>query len=476
MTGILAITGCTVGPDFVSPAPPETVRYTATFMPEQTEQTAVPGGSSQHFDFTGKLSAEWWKMYASPELNALIQEGLAQNPTLTAAEAAVTEAREKLLAARGSLLFPSVDANLSAGRQKSSGTSLSSAGGTYSLFNASVDVSYTLDLFGASRRQLEGLRAAVDYERFQYEAAYLTLTANLVTTAIQEASLAAQIAATNEIATAEERQLSLVQTQLELGAVSRETVLTQESELAKTRANLPLLYRDLAVTRHALAALSGRLPSEGNLPAFQLESLRLPETLPVSLPSALVRQRPDIRASEALFHEASAAIGVATANLYPQVTLSGSYGVESTSLGDLFTSDNTLWNLGAGILQPLFHGGELEAKRRAAVAAYDQAAAQYRLTVLHAFQDVADVLRALDSDAQELRAQAEVEAAARTNLDLTQKQFQLGAVNYLALLVAQQDYQQGRIGVITARAQRYADTAALFQALGGGWWNRSPNS
>ncbi len=478
VTGILvmALTGCTVGPDFQPPASPDIDRYTASALPKQTVETAVADGAAQHLDFTRKLSAQWWKMFGSPELDAIIQEGLAQNPSLTAAEAAITEARENLRAARGSLLFPNVDASLSGSRQKISGASFGGSGETFTLFNASVDVSYTLDVFGGSRRQLEGLRALVDYQRFQYEAAYLTLTANLVTTAIQEASLAAQIATTNDIIKAEEQQLSLIKKQFELGAISKSSVLTQQSELAKTRANLPLLSKQLAITRHALAVLTGRLPGEGGLPAFRLDSLHLPETLPVSLPSALVRQRPDIRAGEALFHQASAAVGVATANLYPQITLSGSYGVESTSLGDLFTNQHTIWNLGAGLLQPLFHGGELEAKRRAAIAAYNQAAAQYRLTVLHAFQNVADVLRALESDAEALRAQAEVEAAAKANLDLTRKQFQYGAINYLTLLIAQQDYQQGRIGVITARAQRYADTAALFQALGGGWWNRSPGS
>ncbi len=411
-------------------------------------------------------------MFGSDELNTLIEDGLARNPSLTAATAAVQEARENLRAASGSLLYPNVDAGLSASKQKISGKSFGGASERFSLLNASVDVSYTLDMFGGSRRQLEGLSAQVDYQRFQYEAAYLTLTASLVTTAIQEASLAAQIATTKEIVAAEERQLVLIKKQFELGAVAKEAVLIQQSELAKTRATLPLLQKQLAVTRHALAALTGRLPGEGGLPTFDLDSLHLPVSLPVSLPSTLVRQRPDIRAGEALLHQASAAVGVATADLYPKITLSGGYGVESNSLGDLFAGQNTVWNLGADLLQPLFHGGELEASRRAAVAAYNQAAAEYRTTVLQAFQNVADVLRALDSDAKALQAQAEADSAASANLELTRRQFQLGATNYLTLLVAQQDYQQGRLGLITARAQRYADTAALFEALGGGWWNR----
>ncbi|MEJ2034490.1 MAG: efflux transporter outer membrane subunit, partial [Deltaproteobacteria bacterium] len=302
---------------------------------------------------------------------------------------------------------------------------------------------------------------------------YLTLTANLATTAIQEASLRAQIDETLEMLAAERQQLALVERQFELGAVPRASVLTQQTELARTRSLLPPLEKRLAFTRHALAALAGRLPSEGGLPSFNLEALRLPEELPVSLPSALVRQRPDIRASESLLHEACAAVGVATANLYPQITLSGSYGVESSDVGDLFTGQNVIWNLGAGLLQPIFNGGELSARRRAAIAAYDQAAAQYRQTVLQAFQNVADVLRALETDARSVRAQADAETAAKTTLDLTRKQFDLGAISYLSLLVAQRDYLQARISLVAAQAQRYADTAALFQALGGGWWQRT---
>jgi NodT family efflux transporter outer membrane factor (OMF) lipoprotein len=469
---LFTLPGCTVGPDFQPPAPPDVDRYTASPLPKQTEATAVSGGATQHLDFTRKLSAQWWRMFGSEQLNALIKDGLAQNPSLAAATAAVTKARENLRAAGGALLYPNVDASLSASKQKTSGATSGGVSERFRLLGASVNVSYTLDIFGASRRQLEGLSAQVDYQRFLYEASYLTLTASLVTTAIQEASLAAQIATTKETVAAEEKQLSLTKKQFEFGAIAKESVLTQQTQLARTRATLPLLQKQLAATRHALAALTGRLPGEGGVPTFDLDSLHLPEELPVSLPSTLVRQRPDIRASEALLHQASAAVGVATADLYPQITLSASYGVESLSLDNLFINQNTFWNLGAGLLQPLFHGGELEAKRRAAVAAYNQAAAEYRTTVLFAFQNVADVLRALDSDAMALQAQAEADAAAKANLELTRQQFQLGAANYLSLLVAQQFYQQGRIGLILARAQRYADTAALFQALGGGWWNR----
>ncbi|NOY12627.1 MAG: efflux transporter outer membrane subunit, partial [Deltaproteobacteria bacterium] len=459
-------------PDFRAPAPPTTNSYTAVPLPKMTTATAVPGGAAQRFAFAQELSDQWWTLFRSPELDKLIKQGLKQSPSLAAAKAALNVARENLLAAGGSLLYPRVDAGLRVTRQRISGATFGGSSSEFDLFNASLNVSYTLDLFGASRYQLEGLRAQVDYQRFQYEAAYLTLTANLVTTAIREASLRGQIAASRDILADEQQQFALVQRQFELGAVPRTSVLSQQSQLALTRATLPPLEKQLAFTRHALAALAGRLPGEGGLPSFRLATLQLPEELPVSLPSALVRQRPDIRASEALLHRAGTAVGVATANLYPQITLTGSYGVESSAAGDLFTGQKLIWNLGAGLLQPLFHGGELSAKRRAAGAAYNQAAAHYRQTVLLAFQNVADVLRALAVDAQALRAQADVEAAAKATLELTQKQFELGAVSYLSPLVARRDYQQARIGLIVARGQRYADTAALFQALGGGWWQR----
>ncbi|HKK00818.1 MAG TPA: efflux transporter outer membrane subunit, partial [Desulfuromonadales bacterium] len=312
----------------------------------------------------------------------------------------------------------------------------------------------------------------VDYQQYQVEAAHLSLAGNIVTTAIQEASLRSQIVATHDILNAERQQLKMVNRQFELGAVPKSSVLSQQSQLAITSATLPPLEKQLAVSRHALAVLVGELPANAKLPIFELASLNLPKELPVSLPSELARQRPDIRASEALLHQAAANVGVATANLYPKITLSGNLGTEANHAGDLLDGPSSIWSLGAGLLQPIFHGGALKAKQRAAVASYHEAAAQYRQTVLKAFQNVADVLRSLQSDAQALKAQATAESAVKATLDLTQRQFDLGAVSYLSLLVAQRDYQQARIGLISAQAQRYADTAALFQALGGGWWNK----
>ncbi len=468
----LAVGGCAVGPDFHRPAAPKTDGYTPTALPQQTVSAPGVGGAAQRFVAGQEIPAQWWTLFHSEALDKLIRQALADSPNLAAAQATLRQAQENARAQFGTLL-PSVDANLSAERQKFSAAEFGQPGSSlFNLYNASVSVSYTLDVFGANRRQLEALRSQVDYEAYQLEAAYLTLTSNIVTTAVKEASLRAQLQATQDIVAALEKQLELVERRFELGAVPRSDVLTQRTALAQQRATLPPLEKQLAQTRHQLSVYVGQLPSQDGLPEFELEALQLPEQLPVSLPSSLVRQRPDIRASEALLHEASAQVGVATANLYPQITLTGAYGSVANQAGDLFSGGTSIWSLAAGLTQPLFRGGQLTAKRRAAIAGYDQAAAQYRETVLEAFQNVADTLRALETDARALRAQAEAEAMARDTRDLTQKQFELGAVSYLSLLTAQQQYQQTRISLVQAQATRYSDTAALFQALGGGWWNR----
>jgi NodT family efflux transporter outer membrane factor (OMF) lipoprotein len=476
IAALVTMAGCTVhthlrSPEFAAPR-----SYTAAPLPSHTASAPTGCGEAQCFTFVETLPSRWWTLFRSPELNELIKQGLTGNPSLSSAQAALREAEENLRAASGQLLYPNVNGTLQATRQRSSGAAYGGPSSIFNLYNASVNVSYTLDLFGASRGQLEALAALVDYQRYQFEAAYLSLTANIVTASITEASLRAQIRATQDILAAEQEQLKMVKRQFELGAVPKTSVLSQQTELAKTRATLPPLQKQLAYTRHALSALIGRLPSEGKLPEFRLSSMSLPVVLPVTLPSELAHQRPDIRASEALLRQAAAQVGVATANLYPHITLSGGYGLESDNTGHIFKGSSVIWNIGAGLLQPIFNAGELSAKRRAAIAAYDQAAAQYRGTVLKAFQNVADVLRALETDARMLRAQAEAEAAAKATLDLTQKQFELGAVNYLSLLVAQRDFQGARISLIQAQAERFSDSAALFQALGGGWWNHASTS
>jgi NodT family efflux transporter outer membrane factor (OMF) lipoprotein len=315
------------------------------------------------------------------------------------------------------------------------------------------------------------LHAQVDYQRFQLQAAYLAMSANIVTAAVKEASLRAQIEATERIVAEEDEQLVVLGKQFDLGGVGRTEVLAQQTLVAQTRATLPPLQQQLDQVRHQLAVLAGKLPSDTALPEFRLEMFSLPETLPVSLPSALVQQRPDILAADAVLHQASAQIGVATAAMYPQITLSASYGAEALTPAQVFKAGSTIWSIGAGLLQPVFHGGQLSAQKRAAEAAYEQADAQYRETVLLAFQNVADSLRALDHDATALKAQTDAWQAASDTLALTRGQYLIGGVSYLALLIAQRQYQQTVVSLAQAQASRYADTAALFQALGGGWWN-----
>ena len=471
---VATLGSCTVGPDFRRPDAPSTSRYTETPMPQETISSPVTAGEAQRLVPGADIPAQWWALYRSEPLDRLIRQAIADSPDLAAAQATLREAKENLIASSGTLLYPQVDASLSATREKISAAQLGGTSGAtnvFNLYNASVNVSYLLDVFGGSRREIEGVQALVDYQSFQLEGAYLALTSNIVTAAVKEAQLRAQISATRDIIAAEEKQLDLTQRQYQLGAVARLSVLALKTELSQTRATLPPLERDLARTRHQLAVLVGRLPSEAALPTFELDSLALPQELPVTVPSELVRQRPDIRASEALLHQASAQIGVATANLYPKITLSAAFGSATNQFHDIFAGPS-VWSIGAGLLQPLFHGGALEAQRRAAIAAYDAANAQYRETVLQGFENVADALRALETDARALSAQAEAESAARQTLDLTTRQFQLGGASYLALLIAQRQYQQAKLALAQAQATRLADTAALFQALGGGWWNR----
>jgi NodT family efflux transporter outer membrane factor (OMF) lipoprotein len=471
----LSLTSCMVGPDFKTPAAPATARYTPQPLPAKTTSArgVSSAGNVQHFQAGKDIPGEWWKLFHSTALNALIAQGLKNSPTLEAAQAAIRQAQENLVATSNAALFPNITANMGTSRQRASNSTFGISGGNiFNLYNASINVSYTLDTFGGARRAREGLYAQIDYSQFQWEAAYLTLTANIATTAINEASVRAQITATEDIIHSQAEQLRIIQKQFDLGSVSKADVLNQETQLAQSRATLPPLQKSLGQFRNALAVLVGVLPSEAHLPAFHLENLTLPAQLPISLPSKLVQQRPDIRASEALLHAASTQIGVAIANRLPQINLTGSYASETNYSRNLFGPNSSLWSIGSGLTQPIFNGAALLAKQDAAIAAYDQAAAQYRGTVLTAFQNVADALYAIQMDAQALKTQAEAERIAHAAFVLVQQQYALGAISYIARLDAERQYQQTRIARIQAQATRYADTAALFQALGGGWWNR----
>lgn len=478
LIGILsaALTACMVGPDFESPTPPNTQHYTKSPLPTKTTRTPSAGkaGKAQQFNLGQDIPAEWWRLFHSPELNGLITAGIANSPTLAAAKATLHQAEQNLNAQFGALLLPSVGLNLAGERQRFSDQQfgISNRSTIFNTYNMTFNAAYTLDIFGGARRQIEALRAQVDYERYELIASYLTLTTNIVTTAVTVASLQAQIKTTRQLIKTVGNELGIMKKQFSLGGISKENVLSQETLLAQTIATLPPLKKSLAQSQHALAVLVGGLPSETQLPYIDLEKLTLPTELPVSLPSNLVRQRPDVQASEALLHEASAQIGVATANLLPQFTITGTYGWTALTLQDFFSSTNNIWSYGTQIAQPLFKGGSLISQRRAAVAAFEAACAQYRQTVLQAFQNVADALLAIEMDAQELQAQKQAEKAAKNTLNLTQQQLKLGAINYLTFLNAEQQYQQIIINRIQAQAARYNDTAALFQALGGGWWNR----
>ncbi|HEY8026109.1 MAG TPA: efflux transporter outer membrane subunit [Burkholderiaceae bacterium] len=472
----LLLAGCAVGPDFSRPAAPAVSGYTAQPVSTPTSSAPVAGGEAQRFFNAADIPAQWWTLFRSPALNSLIEQSLKNNPNLQQAEAALRVAQETAYAQDGAY-FPSVSANFSPSRQKEAlGSVSSSAASGASLFNlhtAQLNVSYTLDVFGGNRRAVESLQAQADSQRFQLEAAYLTLTSNVVTAAVQEASLRAQIAATEAMVKIEQEQLELFKRQLQLGAVAEANVIAQVATLAQTKAMLPPLQKQLAQQRDLLAALAGRFPSDGPAEKFDLTTLQLPQELPLTLPSKLVEQRPDVRAAEEQLHSASAQIGVAKANMLPQFTLSAAGGSMATQISQLFKSGNGFWSLAGGITQPLFEGGALIHKKRAAEAAYDEAAAQYRAIVIAAFQNVADTLQALQFDADALQAAAEAERSAAASLAIARRQVELGDIAYVSLLAAEQTYQQAALNLVQARANRFADTAALFQALGGGWWNRS---
>jgi NodT family efflux transporter outer membrane factor (OMF) lipoprotein len=467
--------GCAVGPDFKRPAPPPVSAYTPDPLPERTAASAGTAGAAQVYVNGADLPAQWWTLFHSEKLNALVQQALVANPDVVAAQAALRQAHEQLLAQEGSLL-PQVDGNASATRQKINAAAYGQPGGgsfIYNLFNATANVSYGLDIWGGERRAIEAQHALADYQGFQLEATYLTLSSNVVTTAVQEASLRAQIEATEEIIQADQQQLTTVERQLALGGVSKLDVLTQRTQLANERATLLPLQKQLQQNRDLLAVLLGQAPSEQPQARFSLDDLTLPVDLPVSVPAKLVAQRPDVRAQEELVHQASAEIGVATSNMLPQLTITGDFGGTSTNFSDLLKSGSNVWSFGASVTQPLFHGGTLLHEKRAAVAAYDQAAAQYRSTVLGAFRNVADTLYALDADAAALAEQDVATQAAAETLEVSRKRYAAGSISPLDLLVAERTFHIARIAQLQAQAARYADTVALFQALGGGWWNRN---
>ncbi|HUB58923.1 MAG TPA: efflux transporter outer membrane subunit [Candidatus Micrarchaeia archaeon] len=472
---LLFIVGCAVGPKFKKPGAPANAGYTPAPLSTTSSTSNVAGGEAQKFDEARDIPGEWWTLFHSKPLNDLIERSLRSNPDLKAAQAALLVAREDVLAQRGAY-YPSVTGGVSATRAKSS-SDLSPVTNTpalnYSLYTPEVSVSFVPDVFGLNWRTVESLQAQEQQARFALAATHITLSSNVVAAAIQEASLRAQIDATHELITINTNMLEILRTQYAKGYASRLDVAGQESQLAQVAATLPPLLKQLAQLRDLLAVLSGRFPNQDLPEKFELSSLQLPQELPVSLPSQLVEQRPDVRQAEENLHAACAQIGIAAANRLPNFALTADAGSMAVVLGKIFTGGTGFWDVGANVTQPIFEGGTLLHRERAAKDAYTQASEQYRSTVLTAFQNVADTLNALQQDADALKASAEAKDAAGVTLDLARKQYQSGYANYLALLNAEQADQQAVINLVQAQANRYADTAALFQALGGGWWNRS---
>jgi len=471
---MMLLTSCAVGPDFLHPAAPEVTRYTTEPLAPRTSSTDAPTGQSQHFVQGRDIPQEWWALFKSPALNALIERSLKNNPTLQSAISTLRAAKEAVYAQQGKF-FPLVQANFNPTRNQTAAALApipNSGASVYDLYTAQALVSYTFDIWGLNRRTVESLQALADTQRFQVEAAYLTLAANVAVAAITEASLRGQIDATTELISINTKMLVILQHQLDAGYANRSDVAAQEAALAQVRATLPPLRKALAQQRDLLAALAGAYTSEGPRETFKLADLQLPIDLPVSLPSQLIEQRPDVRAAEEQLHAASAQIGVATANMLPSFTINADAGYMNTTLANLLTPGNVFWQLAGNATQTVFDAGTLLHTLRGAQATYDAAAWTYKGTVVGAVQNVTDTLRALQNDADALKAARDFERAAKMSFDLARQQMQTGNANVLLLLNAQQTYLQAVIQVVQARAARLSDAAALLQALGGGWWNR----
>jgi NodT family efflux transporter outer membrane factor (OMF) lipoprotein len=472
---LLLIAGCAVGPNFKRPSAPEVSDYTAQPASTTVATTNVQGGEAQRFAKGADIAGDWWTLFHSGPLNELIDQSLKNSPDLKAAQAALSVARENVLAQRGAF-YPGVTGSFSASRQRQSGQIAPTTNTDvllYDLFTPQVSVSYVPDVFGLNRRTAESLQAQQDQVRFQMIATYTTLTANVVVTAIQQASVQTQIEVTRQLIDINSNMLQILKYQFAKGYSSGLDVAAQESQLAQMNATLPPLIKQSAQLSDLLAVLAGRFPNQAAGGEFELSSLQLPQEVPLSLPSELVAQRPDVLQAEANLHAASARIGIAIANRLPNIELTANAGSTAVAIDQLFTSGTGFWSVGAAATVPIFQGGTLLHQERAAKAAYVQASEQYRSTVLTAFQNVADTLTALEQDAEALKAASAAADAAAVTLDLSQRQLRDGYAGYLATLSAEQAYQQSRISLVQARANRYADTAALFQALGGGWWHRS---
>ncbi len=492
--------GCAVGPDYHRPALPASNGFAPVPLPEATSASAASGGAAQRFVLLQDIQADWWKLFQSPALNALIDKAIKANPTIESAQAALRAAQENVYAQQG-FFFPTVQANYSLARTKLAGNlggnspgvqgngsvisttsnPPASAGGSapfnepviYNFHTAQLTVGFVPDLFGGNHRQVEAFVSQEKYQRFQLEATYITLASNVAAAAIQEALLRQQISITKDIIDANIQSVELVRRQLKVGYASRLDLALQEATLAQARQLLPPLQKQFEQTRDLLRALAGGVQDSELPESFDLASLKLPEELPLSLPSQLVEQRPDVRAAEEQLHAASAQVGVALANRLPQFSINATAGGAASQFSQMFWDSGKFFNLAAGIAQPIFDGGTLRHRQRAAEEGLRQATAQYQSTVITAFQNVADTLHAIHADADAFNAAAEVERTAKVSLELMRRQFSKSYIDRIALINAEQSYRQAAMNLAQAHAARLGDTAALFQALGGGWWHRA---
>ena len=464
---LFVLSGCAVGPDFKSPEAPQATHYTQSSLPSETASSKIPLGEAQRWVEGGSIQEAWWHCFGSDALNQLIEEALKSSPTLASANANVRQAQELFAAYAGFNDYPQVELQLGAVRQKTSPSSqgLNGESRHYNLYTAGAGIHYNLDFFGGNKRALESLAARIDYRRFEYEAIRLNLIANIVTAAITRARLYEQREVLNDIVRLQEEQLHITRDRMRLGQASQDDVLNWQAQAEQTRSEAIVLRKQIGEIEHLLALLSGHTSSEVQIPAFRLSDFTLPTDLPLVVPSQLVRQRPDIQASEALLHVANAEYGVAVSKLYPQINLSASLSSQALSTGALFGGNATVWNFIAQLTQPLLNAG-LPAEKRAALAAFDAAASNYQSVVLEAFKNVADTLNAIDNDAQNLRALTIAHKAAQTTLTSVQQQYRLGSVSYLQLLAAEQQALQIKINIIAAQAQRLIDNVLLYQNIG----------
>ena len=468
------LTGCAVGPDFHAPSLPSGAGYTHEPLATSSAKAPGPQGDMQKFVSDTDIPGQWWTLFHSPQLNAAIKMALIANPSIAAAKASLRAAHEDMLAENGPL-YPSLTAGATAGdiRTASGVLAPTSASGVpeYSLYTGQLNVAYSLDIFGLNRRKRESTEAAFDMKHFEFEAARVSITTNIVMAAAGEAGASAELAAQQDIIKADTEVTDLIRRQYELGSAAKADLLQQEAVLAEARSMLPEMEKRVAQQHNALTALAGGFPNQDLVAPFALDVLKLPRDLPVSLPSRLVEQRPDILAAEAGVHMASAELGVAVAARLPQLNLSADIGTATQVLSGPLGMGNLFFNTVGGLTAPLFTGGRLEHQENAAQARLDAAEAAYRNVVITAFRDVSDTLRAIQSDAETLKEKEAAEDAADKSLALAREQLKLGDGSILYVLDAEHRYALARQATVKARVARIADSAALFQALGGGWWH-----